>query len=424
MSLAPRPQIIVAQLGARMHYAVPALLHRAGMLRHFYTDAYVVPGSALDLLGGIVSWLPGKWQPGTLKRLLARREDGIPPDHLTAFNYFGFSYAWALRRARDAAARERVFLAYGRRFGDLVARRDFRGADCLYAFQSAAVPLFQSARQCGMLSILEQFIAPTSLVYHLLSEEHRRWPGWEEPYPGREVWQPRLDLEQVEWDGADRIITPAEFVARGVASQGVPGEKIVVLPYGVDTSRFAVRRRPWDGRGPLRVLFAGGVSLRKGPQYLRQALEKLASGQISARLVGPVTIREPYRRWLGERMELTGQVARQEMLRHYAWADLLVLPSICEGSATVTYEALAAGLPVITTPNAGSVVREGMEGFIVPIRDADAIAARLEKLARDPGLVQEMSHRAWQRAKEFSWEKYGQRLAEFLTSCYQQHRHC
>jgi glycosyltransferase involved in cell wall biosynthesis len=77
-------------------------------------------------------------------------------------------------------------------------------------------------------------------------------------------------------------------------------------------------------------------------------------------------------------------VTRQEVRRHYQWADVFVFPSLCEGSAMVTYEALAAGLPVITTPNAGSVVRDGVDGFIVPIRDAEAIAAKLDLLARDP----------------------------------------
>ena len=183
-----------------------------------------------------------------------------------------------------------------------------------------------------------------------------------------------------------------------------------MVSYGVEPSHFASTRAPYDGRRPLRVLFVGGVSLRKGPQYLVQALEELNSIQVVTRLVGPVAIREPYRRRWQTRVELTGQVSRTGVRRHYEWADVFVFPSICEGSAMVTYEALAAGLPVITTANAGSVVRDGVDGFIVPIRDAAAIAEKMDRLAANPELLKKMSFAARDMAQEFSWEKYGERL--------------
>jgi glycosyltransferase involved in cell wall biosynthesis len=104
------------------------------------------------------------------------------------------------------------------------------------------------------------------------------------------------------------------------------------------------------------------------------------------------------------------------MSGHYGWADVFVLPSLCEGSATVCYEALASGLPVITTPNAGSVVRDGIDGFIVPIRDAEAIAARLEMLISDPRILDQMSGNAALRAAEFTVKKYGERLLSTVQS--------
>jgi len=104
------------------------------------------------------------------------------------------------------------------------------------------------------------------------------------------------------------------------------------------------------------------------------------------------------------------------MAEHYAWADVFLLPSICEGSATVCYEALAAGLPVVTTENAGSVVRDGIDGFIVPIRDAAAVVARLETLDRDRPLLESMARAARERAREFTLEKYGERLLAALSA--------
>ncbi len=75
----------------------------------------------------------------------------------------------------------------------------------------------------------------------------------------------------------------------------------------------------------------------------------------------------------------------------------VLLPSLCEGSATAVYEALAAGLPVICTPNTGSVVRHGIDGYIVPIRDVHETAQILRQLADNPALLARMSESARER---------------------------
>jgi len=99
----------------------------------------------------------------------------------------------------------------------------------------------------------------------------------------------------------------------------------------------------------------------------------------------------------------------------YQQADLFVFPTVEEGSALVTYEALACGLPVVTTPNAGSVVRDGVEGLIVPIRDVDALAAAMERLRADEQLRREMGKAARARAEMFTWERHENALARVYT---------
>ena len=113
-------------------------------------------------------------------------------------------------------------------------------------------------------------------------------------------------------------------------------------------------------------------------------------------------------------VELTGHIPRVEIARHFAWADVFLLPSICEGSATVTYEALAAGLPVIATPNTGSVVRDGIDGFIVSCGAAEEIASRLAWLNANREKLRELSKHARERARSFTLEAYGERLLETL----------
>jgi glycosyltransferase involved in cell wall biosynthesis len=95
-------------------------------------------------------------------------------------------------------------------------------------------------------------------------------------------------------------------------------------------------------------------------------------------------------------------------------ADLFVLPTLAEGMALVHLEAMACGVPVITTPNCGSVVRDGLEGFIVPIRDPRALADRTQQLLEDRDLRQRMGAAARKRARDYTWARYGERLLSAL----------
>jgi glycosyltransferase involved in cell wall biosynthesis len=97
-----------------------------------------------------------------------------------------------------------------------------------------------------------------------------------------------------------------------------------------------------------------------------------------------------------------------------AAADVFVFPSLFEGSAVVSYEALACGLPSVVTPSAGSVVRDGVEGFVVAPRDVEALAARMERLGRDPALRARMARAARARALEYDWPRYHAALAGLI----------
>ena len=111
-------------------------------------------------------------------------------------------------------------------------------------------------------------------------------------------------------------------------------------------------------------------------------------------------------------------IPRSEMAEQYEWADVFLLPSLCEGSATVTYEAMFQGLPVICTPQTGSTVRDGIDGFIVPARDSDAIVEKLERFAAKPDLLAAMAESACQNSTDYTLEKYGERL----IACFRERR--
>jgi len=391
-----------------MHYAVPRILESAGRLERLYTDFVAL--SPWPALLGAMARVNGA--NGALGRMAARIPQGIPHRKITHWPAFGIEYHLRQGRARTPEQLTATYLWAGTEFCRRVIRHRLGNARAVYTFNSAGLELLEHARQKGLLRATEQTSAPCRVEDQLLAEEHSAWPGWgtpRQPNASRAALDAR---ERAEWESADLIVCGSEFVRRGIAQCGGPVDRCVVVPYGVDASlpNGPERRRP-DGR--LRVLVVGGVRLQKGAPYALQAA-RAAKGWVEFQWCGGIGVPPAAARELQEYVELRGVVARPEMAKHHAWADVFLLPTICEGSATACYEALAAGLPVITTENAGSVVRDGIEGFIVPIRDAPAIVDRLERLHRDRELLESMSRAALERARDFTVEKYGQRLLAAL----------
>lgn len=400
-------RVVVSQLGARMDYAVPRILNAHGMLEHFYTDICATRGWP-RLLG----YIPRRFQPAGIRRLIGRRPSGIPPQRMTCFPGVGLSFA--LRRMRaHSRPDERMWaeLDAGRRLSELVVRHGFGQASGFYGFIRECLEPLQAARARGLWTAVEQNIAAWALVDRLEREEQERFPAWDFDATEDASSDAYASREKAEWAEADLIVCPSEFVRQSVAECGGPIDHCVVVPYGVDT-RFQIPRR--DRRhGPLRVLTVGSLGLRKGTPYVLEAARRMR-GQADFRMVGRGAVPTAACAGLEGVVQFTGPIPRLEIIAQYAWADVFLLPSLCEGSATVTYEALAAGLPVITTPNTGSVVRDGTDGFVVPIRDVDAIVRSLHLLHDDRERLSEMSHNARLRAQDFDLAGYGRRLCDAL----------
>ncbi|MGQ9823363.1 MAG: glycosyltransferase family 4 protein, partial [Thermogutta sp.] len=175
-----------------------------------------------------------------------------------------------------------------------------------------------------------------------------------------------------------------------------------MLPFGIHRRFFtAAHRPPRSASGPLRVLFAANSPVRKGLPDLVIAIEKLSSGSIRPIFAGEITSLAPYAVQRASRVGvLLGNVPRARMTDLYRDADVFVLPTVSDTFGAVVLEAMAAGLPVIITPNCGSadVVRDGIDGFIVPVRAPDAIAEKLELLAANPDLRWTMGRAAADQA--------------------------
>lgn len=396
-----------------MHYAVPRILAERGQLAHFFTDICATQGWPR-----LLSNLPPQRLPRAVRRLVARRPAGVPPERITSFPGFGLHSAVRRLTGRSREAETRNALWAGQRFSELVADRGFHGASGVYAFAGDALELLAAARERGLWTVVEQMIASRDMVERLLREESERFPQWQSPEQVDRFATLFAERERAERALADLVVCPSPFVLRSVIDSGVEPARCALVPYGVD-GRFTVPRSGQRRTGPLRVLTAGAVGLRKGSPYVLAAAKALA-GRATFRMVGSCSVPPSVASLLGSFVELTGPIPRSEMYAQFAWADVFLLPSLCEGSATAVYEAMTAGLPVICTENTGSVVRDGIDGFIVPIRDACAIVAALERFSQAPELLAHMSRNAVSNIADYALDRYGDRLLEALAPLLQE----
>ena len=394
----------VLQLGARMHYAVPALLKRAGMLQHFYTDAV----GDLGLTAALGRLVPPRWRPAAIKRLLGRKiPDEVSPTEVTTVQTLSLldrlrhSVEQPTELSADVAPawlRQRITL------------ENFKGANALYCLDPGDVPVIDAAKKRGMFVVYEQIIAPQ--VGWILREERARFPGLE-PQDSEEVVEAGIRLEREAWEKADLVLAPSDFVRDGLLELGAPAEKIRLVPYGLPGKWFG----PLDADPiPGRVLFVGGVGLRKGNHYLAEACRILADRGVAAefRVVGPYDARE-IASPLFTGPTYVGQVPRSQVREEFLRADLFAFPTLVEGFALSHLEAMACGLPVVTTPNCGPAVRDGQDGFVVPPRDPRALADRIQAIISDRALRKRLGASARERAATFSWSQYHERLLAAVT---------
>jgi glycosyltransferase involved in cell wall biosynthesis len=241
----------------------------------------------------------------------------------------------------------------------------------------------------------------------LLREEHALWGLG---YAGID---PRsMEREEAEYHQADCISVPSTFALESFLTQGIRKEKVSLLPYGVNLARFApTGTTPEDA---FNVLFVGNMGLQKGVQYIAQAYQKLRHPHKSLTFAGTpdralIDLLSKRGLWPHD-AKVLGHVPQSELKQLMSASHVMVLPSVQDGFGMVMAQAMACACPVIASENTGArdLYTDGLEGFIVPIRDVAALSDRMQMLADQPGLQRAMAQRALQRVQGVGgWGAYG-----------------
>lgn len=235
------------------------------------------------------------------------------------------------------------------------------------------------------------------------------------------AWQRLAEREQKEWELADVILCPSNYVLMELSKAGVPPHKLRLVPYGVSSPlkskvEAAIQDRRARPRDKLRVLFAGKIWLGKGILDLISAAQKLGNRGYQFVAAGNLTVDPRHLPDFRASILHLGNLSPDELTREYIRADCFILPSYLEGSATVAYEALAWGLPVVTTHSSGTVVEDGLSGFVGGAGDVNFMVSSLRRLRDERGLLERMGANAWNRSLSFTLEEYKARLLGAIST--------
>jgi alpha-maltose-1-phosphate synthase len=297
------------------------------------------------------------------------------------------------------------------RFDEWTARR-IGPVDAFIGISGAGLKTGRELQQRGGKFICDRGSSHQRYQAEIVADEFRRWGL---AAPSNDVRD--IVREEAIYEQADAITVPSSFSRRSFVAQGVPAEKLYTIPYGVRLETF--RKVADPSADTFEVLFAGHVSLRKGVPYLLQAFAQVNHPRKRLRLAGAVSpeITRLLHSLPQQNVEFLGSVPQAELPKIMSESHVLVLPSIEDGFGLVLSQALACGCPLIASTNTGGddLITDGVEGFIVPIRDAEALANRMQRLAHDSALQRRMSEAALARVQHLvGWRHYGDLWEELL----------
>jgi glycosyltransferase involved in cell wall biosynthesis len=375
-----------------------------------------IPGPAGERLAELVGPLMGR--PGLARRLRPRQANGrIPRDRIhtlpLAEGWASLGYRlWGLGLLPHGSTMRLAWRNFGR-----ASRRYLHDADIFHVRSAAGQGgAIATAKRRGMKVVVDQSIAHPAFIDRALAPDYKdlgisHWMSMRDAFC-------RLMVEDCEQ--ADCVLVNSDFVKETFVAEGFAAEKIRVEYLGVRPDFFGLKQ-DWRIDGPVRILFTGGFGVRKGAPHFLAALHGLRERGIpyTATVVGSVDdlSRMSAANPLPPELRFVPRVPQDELKRFLSSHDLYLFPTLAEGCANSAMEALAAGLPVITTRECGLPARHGEHAWLIPPRDPAAICDAVELLRDDARRREGLGRAATAFMREtYRWERFGTRVRRLHES--------
>jgi glycosyltransferase involved in cell wall biosynthesis len=385
-------------------------LQERGWLGTMALDYYCDLGSAK------FKWLPD----GRIKKYLRKRyhppinakqvRTRLLPSVLTKLG---------ISRARSNAARYAWVFWHNVQFDRWVAAHLSKFGNLAFGYESSSLLTFQRAAQSGIPRVLYQPIACAEKATVLLDEEKQLFPQLADTLRYNYFPEAELERRREERRLAEAIFCASTFTKQSLIEAGIDAAKIVVEPYGIDQSVFAPSP---DKFARFSVVWASSYTQTKGIGYLLEALARQPVPGIELVLAGYPYGTDAVALYENRiRVRRLGHIARSELARVMSHCHVHVFPTLVEGFGRNLIEAMASGLPVITTRHCAGpdLIEDGVNGFIVPIRDVDAICEKLAWVYDHPQEASAMGERARASVAHLTQADYRRRFAERIYEVWQ-----
>jgi glycosyltransferase involved in cell wall biosynthesis len=385
---------VTCHAGARDAYQLSIALEKAGLLECLVTDLFLPPVVGRKVRKKYIEELPYHQVKNTYSNLIRQKVFKQP--------YSVTDQILANRALKEALKHDAN----------------------LFLYSYTALNAFEYIKQNHLTNncFLFQLHPHPLSIRRLLTEELSLVPNAKESL----MKEPEMDLDEVHINQlnnesilADHIIVASTYTKKTLIENNISPEKISVIPYGVDSSKFAVKKSYNEQNGRIRLVFVGQMIQRKGLSYLFEALKLLNSKNVELTLIGRGDIDTSLINEYKEHFKINVRInlSHKELVNELHACDMLVFPSLVEGFGHVILEAMSVGLPVLCTPNTAGpdVFLNGNEGVIVPIRSALAIAEKIEYFIDQKKELASMGISAGQTALAFTWERFRDGIVHFYT---------
>jgi glycosyltransferase involved in cell wall biosynthesis len=410
---------VFAYPGSMAHAQNVALaLAEAGSLQVFVTTLAYRPDGLLGNLIRQVPARPSKW----LTQELARRVvDEVSPQLVRCHPMWEWLRTAASKAGCGPVLVDRIWDRMSHSFDALVARRYVPCAQAVHAFEYTALASFERAKLEGIARILHLPSLDSLQFETMQRREKRQWPELvsdHDLYFDRK-FAVRYERRRREIALADVVVANSSLTARSHIAAGADPAKVIIVPLAAPSpvNEIASNERP--GQHALRVIWAGPFSLRKGAHYLLEAWRLLRAGdKAGLDIYGQPQLPSRLRAAATPGLIFHGSVPKQVLFEAYKSADVLVFPTLSDGFGMVVPEAMAHGLPVITTDQAGAAdLLTPDNGRIVPAADARALAEALQWCLDNRARLHEMRYGALETARRRQWPDYRRDLIDALDKC-------
>ena len=413
-------KIIVAHEGKQHSFQTAKALQKGGMLLAYITTVYDKKGSFTHILKHLL-------RGNAKKKCSSRRDPEIDDNKVVQYCELKGLLLLLIQRVPGL---KRFIPQYYRSlhddFGLRVAKYAIRNkADAVIMYDTNSNSCFRYLKKHDKKKkrILDVTIGNRLFLKQVYQEDMDKYPNsayllheeQKEVFDRKNQMRLKEELELSEY-----FLAGSSFVKHSLEYSGVDSNSIFVVNYGVNLKQFTAGDKHRNNDEPLRLLFTGNCSYRKGIHHLLAVVSEFSKKDVVLTIAGGYDANSTlYKQYSScDNIEFLGFVTRDVLHKVYHNSDVFVLPSLAEGFAMVSLEAMSAGLPVICTTNSGcnDIIKDGYNGFVIDVSDEMLLKEKIVWFVSNKDKIGNMARNSVISVSDHSWDDYGNQLINSINA--------